>query len=167
MNLRSLTTLRWMYRAWYYFRMGYSVYLTFLLGYASTLVTVYYLAVRNMPPLLDIFPRFESFAVLATLVGVPLSIAIGWTHLKRSRAWTSELDISQEANIYNYKLPPGYYREAWVPTFLELLRTVRKLAEREGLLTDQEKRGIQDLEGKLKHLVEGGYVGEPRRAHMA
>ena len=69
--------------AWYYFRLGYSTYLTFLLGYASTLVTVYFLAIKNMPVLLEIFPNFELFSVIATVIGVPLSIGIGWLHLKR------------------------------------------------------------------------------------
>ena len=52
MNMRSLANMRWIYRAWYYFRLGYSTYLTFILGYVSTLVTVCYLAIKNMPPLL-------------------------------------------------------------------------------------------------------------------
>ena len=58
-------------RAWFYFRQGYSTYLTFLLGYVSTLVTVYYPAIKNMPPLLDLFPHFAEFAIIATVVGAP------------------------------------------------------------------------------------------------
>jgi hypothetical protein len=162
-NLGSIATLRLVYRAWYYFRLGYSTYLTFLLGYFSTLVTVYYLAVRNMPPLLDLFPHFLEFAVLATVVGAPLAVVIGWIHLKRSRLFSSEQDIGVEANPYIYKLQPGWMKEAWTPVMLTQLRLLSKLSERSGLLTDPERKAIADLEGKMLTLMSGGYVGSPRR----
>lgn len=163
MNLRSLASLRWIYRAWYYFRQGYSTYLTFLLGYVSTLITVYYLAIKNMPPLLDMFPHFASFAILATVLGVPLAVVIGWVHLKRSALFSSELDVSVEANQYNYKLAPGYLREAWVPVMLMQLTLLRKLSENRGLLTDSEKAEVAELERRMATLMQGGYLGFPKR----
>lgn len=163
MHLRSLANLRWIYRAWYYFRQGYSTYLTFLLGYVSTLVTVYYLAIKNMPPLFDLFPHFASFALLATVVGVPLAVVIGWVHMKRSRLFSSEQDISVESNPYNYKLPPGYWGEAFMPVILAELRMLRRLSESKGVLTDSERAQLDDLEKKLEILIQGGYVGSPRR----
>jgi hypothetical protein len=104
-----------------------------------------------------------EFAVLATVVGVPLAVVVGWTHLKRSKLFSSELDISVEANPYNYKLPPGWMKEAWVPVMLAQLGLLRKLSEKGGLLTDSEKREIAELEGKMETLMKGGYVGSPRR----
>jgi len=163
MKLGSLASLRWAYRAWYYFRLGYSTYLTFLLGYVSTLITVYYLAIKNIPDLLNIFPHFVPFAALATVAGVPSAVLIGWVHLKRSSLFSSELDVSVEANPYNYKLPPGLAIEVNTPLMLLQLRILRKLAETSNLLTDSEKAQINDLESKLLKLLEGGYVGSPRR----
>jgi len=163
MILRSLANLRWIYRAWYYFRLGYGTYLTFLLGYVSTLITVYFLAIKNMPPLLDVFPHFLPFAVLATLVGAPLAVVIGWVHLKRSGLFTSELDLAVEANPYQYKLPPGMAKEVSTPTTLMELRILRRLAETNGLLKDSERAQLDDLERKLLTLLEGGYVGVPKR----
>lgn len=163
MNLRSLVTVRWIYRSWYYFRLGYGTYLTFILGYVSTLVTVYYLAIRNMPDLLSIFPHFETFGVLATVVGVPLAVAIGWAHLKRSGLFISEQDISVEANPYLYKLPPGYTKELTIPAALVTLKVARKLAETNGILTDTERAELDEVERKFKVVLEGGYVGTPRR----
>jgi hypothetical protein len=163
MKLRGFATLRWIYRAWYYFRLGYSTYLTFLLGYVSTLVTVYYLAIRNMPDLASVFPHFATFGVLATVVGCPLAVVIGWAHLKRSGLFASEQDISMEANPYLYKLPPGYTKELTIPATLIQLRVVRKLAETSGVLTDSERAELDELEGKFKTLMDGGYVGSPRR----
>jgi hypothetical protein len=163
MNLGRFVSFRKVYRAWYYFRLGYSTYLTFLLGYVSTLITVYYLAIKNMPPLLDVFPHFAFFAILATFVGVPLAVVIGWVHLKRSSLFSSELDISVEASPYYYKLAPGVAKEVEKPALLIELKILQRLAEASGLLTDSEKAQIDELERKVLTLVEGGYVGSPRR----
>jgi hypothetical protein len=163
MKLQSLANMRLLYRAWYYFRLGYSTYLTFLLGYASTLVTVYYLAVKNMPPLLDLFPHFTEFAIIATIIGGPSCVLIGWVHMKRSSLYSSEADIAVESSPYQYKLPPGYTKEAFMPAILAQLRILRRLAESNTLLNDSERAEIDDLEKKLTTLLEGGYVGVPRR----
>jgi hypothetical protein len=150
-------------RSWYYFRMGYSTYLTFVLGYVSTFVTVYYLAIKDMPILLSIFPHFLTFVVLGTVIGVPLSILIGWLHLKRTPAYTAEADIATEANPYNYKLPPGYWREALAPTFLELLKQNRTILATNKMLSPEDEEKISELERKLAILISGGYLGHPRR----
>jgi hypothetical protein len=146
--------------------LGYSTYLTFLLGFISTLITVYYLAIKNVPDLLNVFPHFEQFAVLATVIGCPLSIAIGWAHLKRSSMYSSEQDISVEANPYQYKLTPGIAVEVSAPTSLVMLRILRSLAEKGGTLTESEKKVLDDLEEKWTLLREGGYVGVPRRGKL-
>jgi len=149
-------------RVWYYFRIGYGTYLTFLFGYVSTLITVYYLAIKSIPPLLDLFPRFVPFMVLATAIGVPLSVGIGWMHLKRSHAYTSEQDITVEANPYNYKVAPGHAREVFTPSNLLVLNLISRLMDSKGLLTEEDKAKIAELERKLKILIDGGYVGTPR-----
>jgi len=155
--------VRYLTRFWYYFRLGYSTYLTFLLGYVSTLVTVYYLAIKNLPYLLDIFPHFETFSVLATVIGIPASVMIGWLHLKRTQAYSSEADISIESNPYTYKVAPGKEREAFIPFYLEILVQLKKLSEAQGLLTSSEKARIEEIEDKMQRLIEGEYVGTPRR----
>lgn len=164
MKLSNFLVSRMVWRAWYYFRIGYSTYLTFLLGYASTLVTVYYLAIKNLPYLLDLFPHFEPFAVLATVIGVPMSVLIGWVHLKRSKLYSSEQDISVEANPYQYKLPAGYWKDLVVPLYLEVLVQVTRLLEEKRLLTDDDRARIEDLEQKAQTLIQGGLVGIPRRS---
>jgi len=150
-------------RLWYYFRLGYSTYLVFLLGYVSTLITVYYLAVKNIPPLLDAFPHFAPFAVLATIIGIPLSVAIGWVHIKRSAGFSSEVDISVEANPYYYRLAPGWQKEVWFPVYLEMLVLLEKLMVAHEMLSTEERAQIQSLQGKIRTLIAGGIVGTPRR----
>jgi hypothetical protein len=158
-----MTRIGFLARLWYYFRLGYSTYLTFILGYLSTLVTVYYLAIKNLPSLLDLFPRFVPFAALATVIGGPFAILIGWLHLKRTPLYTSEVDITYEANPYLYKLPPGYTREAWGPFYLELLVLMERLLDKQELLTGDDKTRIKEIEERLRVLAEGGMVGKPRR----
>ena len=150
-------------RAWYYFRLGYATYLTFLLGYISTLITVYYLAIKNIPDLLDLFPHFVPFAILATVIGGPLSVAIGWIHLKRNNLYSSEADISVESNPWNYKLPPGYSKDALYPLLLAELRILHRLALKESIISDSEKNELDSLEEKFQTLLNGGYLGTPRR----
>jgi len=158
-----LRRIRFLTRLWFYFRIGYATYLTFLLGAVNTLVVVWYLAIRDIPVVEDVFGHFTPFAIFVTMVGVPLSIAAGWVHYKRSPAYTSEIDIQIEANPYNYKLIPGKERELYGPLYLEMLQLMRKLLQAQDLMSIEEKSAVDTLERKLKILVEGGFVGSPRR----
>jgi hypothetical protein len=154
--------LRFLARLWFYFRTGYSTYLSFLLGAANTLVVIWYLAIGQIPAVQDLFGHFLPFAVAVTIVGVPLAIGVGWIHIKRSPAYSSEVDITVEAYPYYYKLPPGYTREVWAPVYLELLIQLKRLLEAQRLLTGEERSRIQALEQKLQLLIDGGSVGSPR-----
>ena len=154
--------VRYLARMWYYFRIGYATYLTFALGAVNTLVVVWYLAIAQMPEIQNIFGHFLPFAILVIVVGVPLGVAMGWLHMKRTPAYTSEADIAVEANPYYYKLPPGYNREAFAPLYLEILTELSRLLEAQNLLTNEDKTRIEGLRGKLQLLIDGGYVGTPR-----
>jgi len=150
-------------RLWYYFRIGYSTYLTFLLGVANTLVVLYYLLIQNVPGLQAVFPHFAVFAVISVVVGLPLSIGVGWLHLKRTPAFLSEIDIGVEANPYYYKLAPGHQSEVFAPINLELLRQIRKIMKTQNLLSEEEEKRMAELEEKMETLLQGGYVGSPKR----
>jgi hypothetical protein len=157
---------RFIGRTWFYFRIGYATYLTFVLGFVSTLITVYYLAIKSVPDLLNLFPRFVPFAIICTVIGVPVSVGVGWIHYKRGPAYTSEVDIQVEANPYYFKFAPGYNLEVVGPVYLELLLLLKKLSARQGLLDEADKSTIDELERKLRILNEGGYVGTPRRGRI-
>ncbi len=149
-----------LFRSWYYFRTGYSTYLAFVIAAINMLVVVYYLAIEKSPLLKAAFPSFTLFSILVIILGVPLSIFIGLLHMKRSPAYTSEIDISVESNPYYYKLPPGYWREVLAPAFLELLRLNVKLLNKEPLSQD-EINSMEELQKKLEILINGGFVGKP------
>jgi len=154
---------RFLPRAWYYFRTGYTTYLTFLLGAVNTLTIIYVLLGAQIPALVALFPTFLVFAVVAITAGVPVTILIGWLHLKRSPIYTSELDVSVEANPYYYKMPPGYWPEVILPTYQETIRYLTRLLEKEKLLTAEDRERIKALDEKMDILMKGGYVGHPKR----
>jgi hypothetical protein len=148
------------FRSWYYFRTGYATYLAFILAAINMMVVVYYLAIKSVPVLETVFPSFVIWILVITATGVPLSIFLGWLHVKRSAAYSSELDIQVEANPYYYKLPPGFWKEVFAPTYLELLRLNLKLLNKESL-TEEEQKQIKELQKKLENLIGGGYEGSP------
>jgi hypothetical protein len=150
------------FRAWYYFRIGYNTYLLFPVSYVSTLVTVYYLAIKNIPELQYFFSRFILFTVVATLAAVPVAVTIGWLHVKKSKAMRSEFDISMEANPYNYKLPPGWNQEVLMPLLNEVLKGIRDVLSKEGMMDASRAKHFDEIQQKLDLLLNGGYVGKPR-----
>jgi hypothetical protein len=83
--------------------------------------------------------------------------------MKRSKLFSSEQDIAVESNPYQYKLPPGYLKEAWFPAMLLQLRLLRKLSETKGVLTDSERAELDEVEKRIETLLQGGYLGNPKR----
>jgi hypothetical protein len=146
------------FRSWFYFRTGFAVYLSFVIAAVNMIVTVYYLAIERIDVLHAIFPDFTRWAVTVILVGAPLAVFIGWLHLKRSPAYSSEVDVGVEANPYYYKLPPGYWKEALVPVLLETMKLNIKLLNKE-TLTENEVKSLKSLQEKLQTLIDGGRVG--------
>jgi len=141
--------------------MGYSLYLAFPVGVFNTIVIVYYLLIPNVAQLQLVFSNFIIFLLVVAVVAVPVAVGLGWIHMKRSPAFTSEMDISVEANPYYYKLPPGYSREAYAPLYLELLQLTKRLLEAQSLLTPDDRARIEELERKMRTLIQGGYLGTP------
>ena len=142
--------------------MGYITYLSFIVAAANALVTIYYLAINRIPDLMILFPSFTIWTIFMLGVVSPLGVFLGWLHFKRSPAYRSEMDIAVESNPYNYKLPPGYWKEALVPLMLELLRLDLKIISKEPL-TEAETSSLKNLQKKLETLIEGGHLGDPKR----
>jgi hypothetical protein len=145
--------------------MGYSVYLSFMMAVVNVMVTVYYLAIRNIPQLELVFPDFTIWAITVIIIGAPLGVAVGWIHLKRSPAYRSEMDVAVESNPYYYKLPPGYWKDALVPVMLETMKLNIKLLNKEAL-TEAEMKDLKALQKKLEILIEGGRVGNQKEVSV-
>lgn len=150
------------FRGWFYFRMGWSTYFAFIFAAINTLVTTYYLAIKDVPSLKLLFPSFAAYVGIITAIGIPLLIGIGYVHFKRSPAYSAETDISAESNPYYYKLPPGYTIEVLYPLFQTLTNLLLKIANNQKL-TELELQEIQELQKKIDILIKGGHVGNPRR----
>ena len=89
-----------LFRAWFYFRMGWSTYFAFIFAAINTLTVTFYLAIENYPALKSIFPTFEIYVIITVLIGIPLLVAIGYAHYKRTKARKAEVDILVETNPY-------------------------------------------------------------------
>jgi hypothetical protein len=147
-------------RSWFYFRQGWSTYFAFIMAAVNTLTVTYYLAIENIPVLKEIFPSFVIYIIVVVAIGIPLLVLIGNMHFKRSTVYSGESDIIAESYPYYYKLTPGYKREALFPTLLLITEMLTKLLENEKI-TEEDKKQIDHLTGKMNILIKGGYVGNP------
>ena len=147
---------RLLFRAWFYFRIGYGTYLTFLLGFVSTIVTVYYLAINNIPLLKLVFPSFYLFSILAIAVGVPLAVFSGYFHFKRSQAYSSEVDIGVEANPYLFKITPGKEKDMTVPYIIASIDLTLAMAKQLGALTPEIESRCLEVREKYVNLAKHG-----------
>lgn len=159
-----MTNSKLLYRIWYYFRIGYSTYLTFPLSFVTTLVTLYYLAVTNITVLSEIFPHFLFFAIFATVAGIPLAVLIGWGHMKRSDAFKQEVAIGTESNPYNFRVTPGKEEKVYLPMNILMMKATKRHLMNE--LTSEERRIWDELTEKLESMLRGEsipYYRENRR----
>lgn len=88
------------YRSWYYFRIGYGTYFSFIFAAINTLTVTYYLAIEKYSAFNTIFPSFIHYMIIITIIGIPLLVAIGYFHYKKSVAYKAEADIVYESNPY-------------------------------------------------------------------
>ena len=150
------------FRAWFYFRQGWTAYFAFIMAAINVLTVTYFLAIENYPVLQAIFPTFGHYIIIVVSVGVPLLVLVGYFHYKRSQAFTAEADINIEANPYHYKAAPGWQRDVIFPLYLNMINLMTKMSKNEKLTPDEIKK-ISDLQESLSNLIDGGYVGRPSR----
>lgn len=150
------------FRGFYYFRIGYGTYLAIFIGVINVLTTTYFLAAKQIPWIISIFPTFESYIVFTIVIGIPIIVFSGWLHFKRIGTYAAEVAISQQFSPYNYKFPPGYNKEVYGPAYLAILKLNIKKAKGEKL-TEDEIQQILHLENELTKLINDGYAGNPPR----
>ena len=149
------------FRAWFFFRQGWTTYFAFIFAAINTMVVTYYLAIENIPFLKEIFPSFYIYLLVVAVFGIPTLVFAGYVHYKRSGAFAAEVDINVESYPYYYKLQPGWLKEVQFPFFLALINAVSKLSSNEKL-TEKETEEINKIQKKLEGLIKGGYVGNLR-----
>ncbi len=150
------------FRSWYYFRIGYGTYVAFPLGFASTMIVIYALAIVPVPFLHDIFSHLYIFGIVGLLIIGPISIYAGLYHIKRTGAYSAEASVLTESNPYVYKAIPGKEREVFLPLMVLTAKGLAKVMEQQNTLTSEEQREFQIVLGKANTLLEGASVGLPK-----
>ena len=140
-----------LFRAWFYFRNGWILYFAFILGAINTLTVTYYLAIDKIPFLLTIFPSFTHYIGGAVLIGVPILIAIGFIHYKKSPAFRSDVTVAAETspfvrrNLINSELN--------LELNLMILDLLSRLSNNEKL-TEDELNKIQESRNILSDFID-------------
>lgn len=152
-----------LFRAWFYFRTGYNLYLAFLIGFASNIVVLYRLGVTDNKYLAPLFPSLTLFTILGLVVAIPVGILAGLYHMKRTGAFAADASVATEANPYVYKVVPGKEREVFLPLWILTVRGLAKMLDQQKTMTSGERKELEDLLHKADALLEGEYVGLPTR----
>lgn len=143
------------FRVWYYFRVGWSTYFALLFAGINTATVTYFLAIEKVPVLESIFPTFLHYVGISIIIILPLLVAVGWFHYRRSAAYGSEAEVQLENNPYMYKLPLGWHKDVWFPTMLKMTEYMIKSSNNEKL-DDQSISEIKELQEKIDFLIKGG-----------
>lgn len=145
---------RIIYRAWFYFRVGYSTYLALLVGIASNLLLFYRLGIQDIDLLHDWFTSLTLFAITAILILLPVSIGAGLYHMKRTGAYAADATVSAEQNPYAYKAIPGKEQQVLYPILALTLKGLVKVLEKQPV-TEEEKQEFEKALEKTNRLIQG------------
>jgi len=136
------------FRAWFYFRQGWSTYFAFIFAAINTLTVTYFLAIEEYPILNSIFPSFLIYVLIIVSIAIPVLILIGYVHFKRSNAFKAEADINIEANPHQRRILSN--TELLFPILLKLLEINAKISNSEKL-SEIEKNELNSLKEILKN----------------
>lgn len=142
---------RLLFRSWFYFRQGWSIYFAFVMAAINTLTVTYFLAVEKYPGLNQLFPSFLHYVLYATLIGIPVLTFTGYAHFKKMAGYKAEADIGFEANPYLRRMLLN--SEFVIPIQIRIIELLVKIYKNEKL-TDEELAEISKLQNELKdHLL--------------
>jgi hypothetical protein len=140
------------FRAWFYFRQGWSTYFAFMFAAINTLTVTYYLAIDNYPVLKNIFPSFEIYILIVTIIGVPLLIGVGYAHYKKTPAYRAETDVWMQSNPYWARLMVN--TQFTLSLDLKLLELLTKISNNEKV-SENELDEIKEICKKFeKHVTD-------------
>ena len=139
------------FRAWFYFRQGWSTYFAFILAAINTLVVTYFLAIEKYPYLKSIFPSFVDYFVIIVSIGIPLLVLTGYVHYKKSAAFKAESDIQLESNPHFRRILIN--TELLLSSYFQLTDILIKLSKNEKL-TDSQIEEISKLQKDLTEHID-------------
>ena len=148
-----------LYRAFYYLRTGYKLYLAFPLTLTNTLVILYYYLIRGTRFFWLAQHKFLAFSIVGLGIIVPIAAFFGWVHMKRIPGYAAEADLQVESNPYMFKLAPGLWREIYARAWLAFAKANKHLLIEEGLLTEHDERVLYNIIEQTERLRRGESVG--------
>jgi hypothetical protein len=138
------------FRAWFYFRQGWSTYFAFIFAAINTLTVTYYLAIENYPFLKTIFPSFEQYILMVVLVGIPLLVLVGYAHYKKTPSYRAEADVWVESNPYQARVLVN--TQFTLALNMKLTDVLLKLSSNQEI-TQKEIEEIKKIQSKfLEHI---------------
>ena len=140
-----------LFRGWFYFRNGWSMYFAFIFAAINTLTVTYFLAIERAPALQTIFPSFFQYVAIVSLIGVPLLIGIGYAHWKRTKARKAEVDIGFETNPYQRRFIVN--TEIILHLNLKLIEMLMRSASGEKL-TENEMKEIRVYKDDIENHIQ-------------
>ncbi len=138
------------FRAWYYFRTGWSTYFAFIFAAINTLTVTYFLAIENYPQLSEIFPSFLQYVVVVSGVGIPILVASGYLHYKKTSAFKAEADINIEANPHWRRMLTN--TDLLLSSYVNLIELIPKITNQEKLSEDELKE-LTKLKESLQNQI--------------
>ena len=134
------------FRAWFYFRNGWSLYFAFVFAAINTLTVTFYLAIEKYPDINWMFPTFFHYIVVVCGLGVPLLVIVGYVHYKRTAARKAEVDISYETDAYKARTLVN--TEIAITLNMKLLDIITKISKNQEL-SDEDYQELENLREKL------------------
>ena len=134
------------FRAWFYFRNGWSLYFAFVFAAINTLTVTFYLAIEKYPDINWMFPTFFHYIVVVCGLGVPLLVIVGYVHYKRTAARKAEVDISYETDAYKARTLVN--TEIAITLNMKLLDMITKISKKQELSVEDYQE-VEKLHEKL------------------
>ena len=139
------------FRAWFYFRQGWSTYFAFIFAAINTLVVTYFLAIEKYPYLKSIFPSFVNYFVIVVSIGIPVLVITGYMHYKKSAAFKAEADINLETNPHFRRILIN--TELLLSAYSQFADILIKLSKNEKL-TDSQIEEISKLQKEFTEHID-------------
>lgn len=145
-----------LFRIWYYIRVGFGEYLNFSLSMLNTIILFHAFVISNMANIPSLLENLYFFLILGILTIIPFAILLGWLHFKRSPAFKAEADLIVEANPYYYKFAPGWQTKVQLPYLKFMTKSYIALLQSKGELQGEGIKVLNELLKNLELLEQGG-----------
>jgi len=90
-----------LYRAWKYWQLGYSLFLTKPIAIIQFITVMYVLLLERITFLKLLLPHFSFFILVALLILGPSGVLLGWLYMRRTKMYGAEVILSATSNPFS------------------------------------------------------------------